>query len=59
MEKRGDVPTEITWGTPEQVFEWTRKEKGYTEFVDHTDKIKKGKEKQISERQKEKNKKPD
>lgn len=44
LEKREDVPTEITWGTPEQVFEWTQKEKGYTEFVDNTSKIKKGKE---------------
>ena len=53
------VPSEITWGTPEQVSEWTQKEKGYTKFVDDSGKIKWGTEKQIAKWQKEKNKKPE
>ncbi|MEJ2242710.1 MAG: hypothetical protein P8Y18_11310 [Candidatus Bathyarchaeota archaeon] len=52
-----DVPLEITWGTPEQVFEWTQKEKGYIKFIDETGKIKWGTEKQIAESKKEKTKK--
>jgi hypothetical protein len=52
-----DVPLEITWGVPEQVFEWTQKEKGYIKFIDETGKIKWGTEKQIAEWKKEKTKK--
>ena len=52
-----DVPTEITWGTPEQVFEWIQKEKGYTKFVDDAGKIRWGTEKQIAKWQKEENNK--
>ena len=54
--KPKDVPSEITWGTPEQVFEWTQKEKGYIKFVDDG-KVRWGTEKQIVKWQKEKNKK--
>lgn len=52
-----DVPSEITWGTPEQVFEWIQKEKGYTKFVDGSGKIRWGTEKQIAKWQKEVNNK--
>lgn len=55
--KLKDVPLKITWGTPEQVFEWTQKEKGYIKFFDDDGKIRWGTEKQIVEWQKEKNKK--
>ena len=52
-----DVPLEITWGTPEQVFEWTQKEKGYIKFIDETGKIRWGTKKQIAEWRKQKTKK--
>lgn len=52
-----DVPLEITWGTPEQVFEWTQKEKGYIKFIDEAGKIRWGTEKQIAEWRKQKAKK--
>jgi hypothetical protein len=55
--KSEDIPLEITWGTPEQVFEWTQKEKGYIKFVDNNGKIRWATKKQITEWQKEKNKK--
>ena len=48
-----DVPTEITWGSPKQVFEWTQKEKGYTKFVNSDGKIRWGTEKQIAKWKKE------
>jgi hypothetical protein len=51
-----DIPLEITWGTPEQVFEWTQKEKGYFKFIDETGKIRWGTEKQIAEWKKKKTK---
>jgi hypothetical protein len=51
-----DIPLEITWGTPERVFEWTQKEKGYIKFIDETGKIKWGTEKQIAEWKKKKTK---
>jgi len=50
-----DVPLNITWGTPEQVFEWTQKEKGYIKLFDDDGKIRWETEKQITKRQKEKN----
>jgi len=49
------VPLKITWGTPEQVFEWTQKEKGYIKFFDDDGKTRWGTEKQIAKWQKEKN----
>jgi hypothetical protein len=54
--KPRDVPSEITWGTPEQVFEWTQKEKGYIKFVDGG-KVRWGTEKQVAKWQKEKTEK--
>jgi hypothetical protein len=51
-----DVPLEITWGTPEQVFEWTQKEKGYIKFVEDG-KVRWGTEEQVAKWQKEKKKK--
>ena len=55
--KPRDVPSEITWATPEQVFEWTQKEKGYIKFIDNNGKIRWGTKDQIAEWQKEKNEK--
>ncbi len=49
-----DVPLKITWGTPEQVFEWTQKEKGYIKFIDDG-KIRWGTEKEIAKGHNEKN----
>ena len=54
--KPKDVPSEITWGTPEQVFEWTQKEKGYIKFVDD-DKVRWGTAEQVANWQKEKKEK--
>ena len=57
LEKHKDVPTEVTWGTPEQVFEWTQKEKGYTKIVDEKGKIKWETAKQKAKGQKERTQK--
>ncbi|MEJ2127018.1 MAG: hypothetical protein P8X84_05885, partial [Candidatus Bathyarchaeota archaeon] len=53
--KKSDVPSQVTWGTPEQVFEWKQKEKGYIKFVDANGKNKWGTPKQVAEWKKEKN----
>ena len=53
IKKSDDVPSEVTWGTPEQVFEWKQKEKGYIKFVDADGKTRWGTEKQVTEWQKE------
>jgi hypothetical protein len=53
--KSEDIPSEITWGTPEQVFEWKQKEKGLIKFVDSDGKTRWGTDEQVAEWQKEKN----
>ncbi len=52
--KTNGIPLDITWGTPEQVFEWKQKEKGLIKFVDSDGKTRWGTEKQVADWQKEK-----
>lgn len=52
--KTNDIPLDITWGTPEQVFEWRQKEKGLIKFVGSDGKTRWGTEKQVADWQKEK-----
>lgn len=53
--KSDDVPLDVTWGTPEQVFEWKQKEKGLIKFVDSDGKMRWGTEEQVAKWQQEKN----
>ncbi len=52
--KTNGIPLDITWWTPEQVFEWKQKEKGLIKFVDSDGKTRWGTEKQVADWQKEK-----